>query len=228
MRYCSKCGTPVKEEFGFCPTCGNEMAPLAKPATEVLCENETDLENVAPATSETVEEVKEEVCETKAETCETTTEVEAKETTCETSKEECKTEQEVPQTDPYATYYQPMPADGKGKCTAGVSLAFGLLSLLFFWVPGLNILMFVLSILGIILADAAMKHYKYGAAIAGKTFSIFALVFNLILVGIFVLGVVLGYCKFEGFAAVYQSASTQATSLINSVGKFLGSVFLVK
>lgn len=218
MRYCSKCGTPVKEEFGFCPTCGNEMAPLATPATEVVCDKETDLENVAPATTEPVKE----------ETCEAAKEVEVKETTCKTNNEECKAEQEAPAEDPYAVYYQPMPENGKGKCTAGVSLAFGIISLLFFWVPGLNILTFVLSILGIIISSAAMKHYKYGAAIAGKTFSIIALVFNLILVGLFALGVALAYCKFEGFAEGFQALSTHATSLIDGVGKFLGSVFLVK
>lgn len=249
MKYCTKCGTPCEDGFTFCPKCGNEMAsivepaPVEEPAATAPCEVSANvaaanaaiasvLAPKAPVEEPVEQPVQEETtCEVEQPAEETTvvaTEVVAAEVLAkETVSEEENDEPEDDQTG-YVFVEDKIPEGGKGRGLAGVAFAFGLMSLLFFWIPGVNIVMFILSILGIILSSAAMKHYKYGLAIAGKVLSIFALVFNLILVAIFAIAVISGFSYFKGVADTFTLYSTQATGLIDTVGKFLSDVFLVK
>ncbi len=233
MKYCTKCGNPFEDVINFCPVCGAEMmkaAALAKNSAETkeeVCEN-APVEETKECEQTKCEEVKEEaVCEEVKEeaVCEC-----AEETPEEVAESDAvaETADDYDPNDPNAYYLKPMPEYGKGKCTAGFSLALGLISLLFFWIPGVNVVMFVFSILGIIISSAALKNYRYGAALAGKALSIFALIFNIILVGIFAIAVATKYCTFEGFAAAWKLYSTQATGLIENVGKFLSSLLIAK
>lgn len=135
---------------------------------------------------------------------------------------------EATATEEYVYEEPKIPEGGKGRGLAGVSFAFGLLSLLFFWVPGFNVVFFILSILGIIFANAAKKHYRYGIAIAGKVLSIFALVFNILLTLIFVLAIIFGFFYISSFSAYVAGLGNGAFNLIKTVGDFLGSIFLVK
>ncbi len=253
MKYCGNCGETCKDEYEFCPNCGAVIPVIVaepvveqpieevvaepvveQPIEEVVAEPVVEQPKEEVVTELVVEQPKEEVVAEPV--VEQPIEEVAAEPVVEQPKEEVAVVVAEKEADPKNNniskkdekYFRPVPPEGKGKCTAGLSLGFGLISLLFFWIPGVNVVVFVLSIFGIIFGGAATRHYRYGAAIAGKTLSIFALIFNIILVGIFVAAVYTGNITFEGFLPVLEKYLTFTTSLIKEVGNFLASFLLVQ
>ena len=253
MKYCTKCGTACEDVYAFCPSCGSELkeeAPAAEQTAKtapvevsanVAAANAaiaSTLAGAAPAEEKAVvtEEVKPEVAAPVAAVAAATVAAAAPVAEATPVVESAPAEVApvaeaaavAAATPTYVYEADKIPEGGKGRGLAGVSFAFGLLSLLFFWVPGFNIVFFILSILGIIFANAARKHYNYGLAIAGKVLSIFALVFNIILILIFAAAIIFGFFYISSLTSYLAGLGSQATDIVKTAGDFLSSILLVK
>lgn len=75
--------------------------------------------------------------------------------------------------------YQPNPPQ-PGKGLAVAALVLGIISVVFFWIPFVDILTLVLGIVAVILAIIAGKQGKNGMAVAGLVLGIIGVVFSAI------------------------------------------------